>query len=286
MRGRRQRDLVPHLQRPAPAGRRWDEPRRQPDLGAGAQLHADGLVEHLGARHRRRGLAARTGTAAPGATGSSLGGGDHRRAGRRVARRGRRQRLRPRRRQRDLPALLDRAAPAGATGSCSTRARSTRRPPPPATAPSHEWVVARGGSGLLIKEWTAGARLDAWVDLGPVVRARRRRRIQPGADARTATSNLEAGTALHARRRAPARAASASASRRARRKRACRGSSSSPRARAARSASTARRRSSCGSRSTGPAGSTGRVYARVYYRRSAKGKLHRKTVSRRYTVCR
>ena len=35
-----------------------------------------------------------------------------------------------------------------------------------------------------------------------------------------------------------------------------------------------------------PAGSTGRVYARVYYRRSAKGKLHRKTVSRRYTVCR
>ena len=35
-----------------------------------------------------------------------------------------------------------------------------------------------------------------------------------------------------------------------------------------------------------PAGSAGRVYARVYYRRSAKGKLHRKTVSRRYTVCR
>ena len=35
-----------------------------------------------------------------------------------------------------------------------------------------------------------------------------------------------------------------------------------------------------------PAGSTGRVYARVYYKRSARGKLHRKTVSRRYTVCR
>ncbi|MDA0164712.1 hypothetical protein OM076_30875 [Solirubrobacter ginsenosidimutans] len=35
-----------------------------------------------------------------------------------------------------------------------------------------------------------------------------------------------------------------------------------------------------------PAGSTGRVYARVYYRRSAHGKLHRKVVSRRYTVCR
>ncbi len=34
-----------------------------------------------------------------------------------------------------------------------------------------------------------------------------------------------------------------------------------------------------------PAGSSGRVYARVYFRRSAKGKLHRKTVSRRYTVC-
>jgi len=35
-----------------------------------------------------------------------------------------------------------------------------------------------------------------------------------------------------------------------------------------------------------PAGSAGRVYARVYYKRSARGKLHRKTVSRRYTVCR
>ena len=35
-----------------------------------------------------------------------------------------------------------------------------------------------------------------------------------------------------------------------------------------------------------PAGTTGRVYARVYYRRSKHGKLHRKTVSRRYAVCR
>ncbi|HEX6027022.1 MAG TPA: hypothetical protein VFZ00_33800, partial [Solirubrobacter sp.] len=35
-----------------------------------------------------------------------------------------------------------------------------------------------------------------------------------------------------------------------------------------------------------PAGSKGRVYARVYYRRSKHGKLHRKTVSRRYVVCR
>jgi hypothetical protein len=35
-----------------------------------------------------------------------------------------------------------------------------------------------------------------------------------------------------------------------------------------------------------PAGSAGRVYARVYYRRSSQGRLHRKTVSRRYTVCR
>lgn len=34
------------------------------------------------------------------------------------------------------------------------------------------------------------------------------------------------------------------------------------------------------------AGSTGRVYARVYFRRSAHGPLHRKTVSRRYAVCR
>jgi hypothetical protein len=35
-----------------------------------------------------------------------------------------------------------------------------------------------------------------------------------------------------------------------------------------------------------PAGKVGRVYARVYYRRSKHGKLHKKTVSRRYVVCR
>jgi len=34
-----------------------------------------------------------------------------------------------------------------------------------------------------------------------------------------------------------------------------------------------------------PAGKSGRVYARVYFRRSKHGKLHHKTVSRRYTVC-
>jgi hypothetical protein len=34
-----------------------------------------------------------------------------------------------------------------------------------------------------------------------------------------------------------------------------------------------------------PAGKTGRVFARVYFRRSKHGKLHHKTVSRRYTVC-
>jgi hypothetical protein len=33
------------------------------------------------------------------------------------------------------------------------------------------------------------------------------------------------------------------------------------------------------------AGKTGRVYARVYFRRSKHGKLHHKTVSRHYTVC-
>jgi hypothetical protein len=35
-----------------------------------------------------------------------------------------------------------------------------------------------------------------------------------------------------------------------------------------------------------PAGSNGRVYARVYYRRGTKGPIHHKTVSRRYSVCR
>jgi hypothetical protein len=35
-----------------------------------------------------------------------------------------------------------------------------------------------------------------------------------------------------------------------------------------------------------PAGSTGRVYARVYYKRSRHGPTHHKTVSRRFVVCR
>jgi Repeat of unknown function (DUF346) len=35
-----------------------------------------------------------------------------------------------------------------------------------------------------------------------------------------------------------------------------------------------------------PAGSTARVYARIYYRRTPHGKVHQKTVSRRYSVCR
>ena len=48
----------------------------------------------------------------------------------------------------------------------------------------------------------------------------------------------------------------------------------------------ARRRSWCGSASIAPPGSSGRVYARIYFRRSAHGKLHHKTVSRRYAVCR
>jgi hypothetical protein len=39
-------------------------------------------------------------------------------------------------------------------------------------------------------------------------------------------------------------------------------------------------------RVTRPPGSSGRVYARIYFRRTAHGSLHHKTVSRRYTVCR
>ena len=34
-----------------------------------------------------------------------------------------------------------------------------------------------------------------------------------------------------------------------------------------------------------PAGSRGRVYARVVYRRAGSKKLHRKTVARRFVMC-
>jgi hypothetical protein len=34
-----------------------------------------------------------------------------------------------------------------------------------------------------------------------------------------------------------------------------------------------------------PAGSTGRVYARVVYTRAGSKRVHRKTVSKRYVMC-
>ena len=42
--------------------------------------------------------------------------------------------------------------------------------------PSHEWLVARGGSGLLLQGVDGERGLGPWTDLGPARRARRRPR--------------------------------------------------------------------------------------------------------------
>jgi hypothetical protein len=146
------------------------------------------------------------------------------------------------------------------------------------------WLFALSGSGLASKAWSAASNWGAWTDLGPVA-------VPPPATAPTFVApqigevNFEAGlqctppggllrVAVTIRKKA-----------------------GKAKARVAkivfftkgkgRKVKVDRRRPYVAKlRLSRPAGSTGRVYARIYFRRSAHGKIHHKTVSRRYTVCR
>jgi hypothetical protein len=152
-----------------------------------------------------------------------------------------------------------------------------------ADGPAHEWVVARGGSGLLLKEWVGTAGWGAWQDLGPVaVPPPPPPPVQPPPDR---DLNVETGVGC------------TPADGRVRVRITVRKPKSGPKARVVRivfytkgkgRAVRVDRESPFVARIkvNRPAGTTGRVYARVYYKRSRHGKTHRKTVSRRYTVCR
>jgi hypothetical protein len=150
--------------------------------------------------------------------------------------------------------------------------------------PGHEWVVARGGSGMLLKEWTGN--WGAWQDLGPVqVPPPAAPAPPPPAPSPDGEVTLEAGLrctpadgrlrvniAIHKPKgRAKARVT----------KIVFFTKGNGRKVRVDTKAPFVVR-----IKINRPAGSTGRVYARVYYKRGARGKVHRKTVSRRYTVCR
>ena len=155
-------------------------------------------------------------------------------------------------------------------------------PAPFSDDPSREAVVVRHGANLLLKSWSAGSGWGPWTDLGPVAVPVPVAPAPPPPDGEV---NLEAGVQctppggklrVHITvRKRPGKA----------------------RPRVVRIVFFTKgkgRRVSIDRKApftvrltiNRPAGSTGRVYARVYFRRSKHGKLHSKTVSRRYVVCR
>lgn len=141
----------------------------------------------------------------------------------------------------------------------------------------HEWVVARGGSGLLFKEWTTGGGWLPWQDLGPVALPAPPPPVTPGqpvVDIPAATGCTISGQRLRVRislKQVEGRIASVTFFTKGKgaTKRVDRRSPFDVRLKINR-----------------PAGSKGRVYARIAYRRSKHAKLKRKTVSGPYSVCR
>ena len=245
--------------------------RRQPDLGAGAELAVRRVAQRLGARHRRRASSSRPGTARRGATGWTSAAGIIgapaavsraenvvnvyvRGAGNAVYQR-----------------CVDRGGGWSAWFLLDARAVDSS-PAAGGDGPTTSGWSRAAAADLLFKEWNGSAgwaAVDATSARWP---SRRRRRPAPPPPRRP-TARSSSRPACAARRPAAALRVSVTIRKPTRQAqaRACRRSSSSPRARAARCASTARRRSSCGSGSTARPGRTGRVYARVYYRRSAQG---------------
>ena len=151
--------------------------------------------------------------------------------------------------------------------------------------PGHEWVVARGGSGLLFKEWTASAGWDAWRDLGPVAVPVSAPPAPLPQQALDGELDLIAGlgcTPPGGKLRVSIRVHKRPGQVKARVQRIVFYTKGRHRnVRVDRKAPFATRIAV-----NRPAGKSGRVYARVYFRRSKHGKLHHKTVSRRFVVCR
>jgi hypothetical protein len=153
--------------------------------------------------------------------------------------------------------------------------------------PNHEWIVARGGGQLALKEWTPSTSWGPWNSLGAVELP------QPASSAPPPTLsapqlgevNFVAGlqctppggllrVAVTIRKKAGKARARVTkivffTKGKGRKVKVDRRSPYVAKLRLSR-----------------PAGSSGRVYARIYFRRTKHGTVHHKTVSRRYVVCR
>jgi hypothetical protein len=150
--------------------------------------------------------------------------------------------------------------------------------------PSHEWIVARRGGEVLIKEWSGSSGWGAWNSLGEVA-------VAKDAPAPTLSApqigevNFDAGLQCTPRGgllRVKVTIHKKAGQTRARVSKIVFFTKGKGRkVKLDRHAPYVARL-----RISRPAGTTANVYARIYFRRSAHGKLHHKTVSRRYSVCR
>jgi hypothetical protein len=150
-----------------------------------------------------------------------------------------------------------------------------------ADGPDHEWIVARGGTGLLYKEWRSDRGWSGWTDMGPVALPAAPPPAPANPPPPSGAVDLQASLG-------------------------CTPAGGKVRVRVAvrqtkqrvvrivffttgkgRDVQTDRKAPfSALLKVNRPAGKAGRAYARIYYRTSAKGKLRKKTISGRYTVCR
>jgi hypothetical protein len=182
------------------------------------------------------------------------------------------------------------AAGWGAWVQLDASARLSSAPAGASDGPDHEWVVARIGGGIALKEWTRGAGWGPWQDVDATAvpsPAPASTEPPPSAAATPPSEEISLPTGLGC---TPARG-----------KLRVSMSIKTPKGRAKpRVIKVVFFTKGKGSRVrvdrtapfqvhipiNRPAGTTGRVYARVYYKRGARGKTLRKVVSRRYKVCR
>jgi hypothetical protein len=154
-------------------------------------------------------------------------------------------------------------------------------------SPDREYLFARSGKGSMVyKEWNASTGWTSWSDFGPVaVPPPPPPPAPPAAPAPDGELNVETGlgcTPANGRLRVTVAVKKPKGARKARvTKIVFYTKGKGRKVRVDRKSPFAVR-----IQINRPAGSTGRVYARVYYKRSARGAVHRKVVSRRYTVCR
>jgi hypothetical protein len=150
----------------------------------------------------------------------------------------------------------------------------------------HEYLFARRGNEVLYKQWTAGIGWVAWTSLGVVALPPPPAAPPPStAPLPDGSASLETGlrcTPVNGKLRVSVKVRKPSGK-------------SKPRVtkivfftkgKGRRIVIDRRSPFEVRIKINRPAASTGRVYARVYYKRSAHGKTYRKVVSRRYKVCR